>query len=104
MVRYQKFDGGRTRSHDWRTEAESVRGQKRVELFPQRFTYEQTEIGVSSRDRVLTAPTTPAGSYSRPRTYFSSNYALVTWLNADNSVVVVAYTWAGRWLESVLVP
>ncbi len=63
------------------------------------YQYQSLEIERSSRSLSIAAPAAGGITYSKPRWYFEKNYAAVTWLGSNHTVVLQIYTWDGRWLK-----
>ncbi len=63
------------------------------------FQYQDLEIERSSRTLSITSPIASGITYSKPRWYFESGYAAVTWLGSNATIALQIYTWDGRWLK-----
>ncbi|MDR7666091.1 RHS repeat-associated core domain-containing protein [Methanosarcina sp. Z-7115] len=64
------------------------------------YQYQGLEIERSSRNLSITPPVASGTTYSKPRWYFESGYAAVTWLGNNTTIALQTYTWDGRWLKS----
>lgn len=67
------------------------------------FVYQRPTLTLPRRDCAVVPPTVQGVTFSAPRCFFGTDWALALWHGSDNSVGAVAYRWEGRWLASNVV-